>query len=183
MHSYQLLDLGVTVLMRETFLSSLELARDVLVGLGQTTAEADEIAPFPRARRGIARQATAVRHDEEQLIATARKPAMSSNACSSRIARPSNRRTTMTRIIGIAGSLRQAPTTPRCCAMPWNWRRPCSLEIATIKDIRCTTATLKPERDSAASWHSKISSPLRRPVAGNRNTTTRFGVFKNASTG
>jgi len=74
MHSYQLLDLGVTVLMRETFLSSLELARDVLVGLGQTTAEADEIARRFRAHdEALLDKQRAVRHDEEQLIATSRQ--------------------------------------------------------------------------------------------------------------
>lgn len=74
MHSYQLLDLGVTVLMRETFLSSLELARDVLVGLGQTTTEADEIARRFRAHdEALLDKQRAVRHDEEQLIATSRQ--------------------------------------------------------------------------------------------------------------
>ncbi len=74
MHAYQLLDLGVTVLMRETFLSSLELARDVLVGLGQATAEADEIARRFRVHdEALLDKQRAVRHDEEQLIATSRQ--------------------------------------------------------------------------------------------------------------
>jgi glutathione-regulated potassium-efflux system ancillary protein KefC/glutathione-regulated potassium-efflux system protein KefB len=74
MHAYQLMDLGVTVLMRETFLSSLELARDVLVGLGQSTAEADEIARRFRAHdEELLDRQRVVRHDEEQLIATSRQ--------------------------------------------------------------------------------------------------------------
>lgn len=74
MHSYQLLDLGVTVLMRETFLSSLELGRDVLVGLGLTTAAADEIARRFRVHdEELLNKQRLLRHDEEQLIASARQ--------------------------------------------------------------------------------------------------------------
>jgi monovalent cation:proton antiporter-2 (CPA2) family protein len=74
MHAYQLMDLGVTVLMRETFLSSLELARDVLVGLGQTTAAADEIARRFRVHdEQLLDKQRAIRHDEEQLIASSRQ--------------------------------------------------------------------------------------------------------------
>ncbi len=40
-HAYRLMDLGVTLLQRETFLSSLALARDVLLGLGMNAKEAD----------------------------------------------------------------------------------------------------------------------------------------------
>ena len=74
MHSYQLLDLGVTVLMRETFLSSLELGRDVLVGLGITTAAADEIARRFRIHdEELLNKQRLLRHDEEQLIASSRQ--------------------------------------------------------------------------------------------------------------
>jgi voltage-gated potassium channel Kch len=40
-HAYRLMDLGVTLLQRETFLSSLNMARDVLIGLGMKPAEAN----------------------------------------------------------------------------------------------------------------------------------------------
>jgi len=74
MHAYQLMDLGVTVLMRETFLSSLELARDVLVGLGQTVAAADEVARRFRVHdEQLLDKQRVVRHDEEQLIASTRQ--------------------------------------------------------------------------------------------------------------
>ena len=39
-HAYRLMDLGVTMLRRETFLSSLDLARQVLMGLGMAATEA-----------------------------------------------------------------------------------------------------------------------------------------------
>ena len=39
-HAYRLMDLGVTLLQRETFLSSLDMAHDVLVGLGLPAPEA-----------------------------------------------------------------------------------------------------------------------------------------------
>jgi glutathione-regulated potassium-efflux system ancillary protein KefC/glutathione-regulated potassium-efflux system protein KefB len=74
MHAYQLMDLGVTVLMRETFLSSLELARDVLVGLGQTAVAADEVTRRFRVHdEQLLDKQRAVRHDEEQLIASTRQ--------------------------------------------------------------------------------------------------------------
>jgi glutathione-regulated potassium-efflux system ancillary protein KefC/glutathione-regulated potassium-efflux system protein KefB len=39
-HAYQLMDLGITLLQRETFLSSLDMAHDVLLGLGLPRATA-----------------------------------------------------------------------------------------------------------------------------------------------
>ena len=39
-HAYQLMDQGITLIQRETFLSALELARDVLQALGSSKAEA-----------------------------------------------------------------------------------------------------------------------------------------------
>lgn len=41
-HAYRLMDLGVTMLRRETLLSSLDLAREVLIGLGMAEAEAEK---------------------------------------------------------------------------------------------------------------------------------------------
>ncbi|MDX1539969.1 MAG: monovalent cation:proton antiporter-2 (CPA2) family protein [Geminicoccaceae bacterium] len=43
-HAYQLMDLGVTIFRRETFLSSIDLAREVLVGLGLRPATAERAA-------------------------------------------------------------------------------------------------------------------------------------------
>ncbi len=40
-HAYRLMDLGVTLLRRETFLSSLDIARQVLVGLGMRPKDAE----------------------------------------------------------------------------------------------------------------------------------------------
>lgn len=40
-HAYRLMDLGITLIQRETFLSALDLARDMLMGLGMPRAEAE----------------------------------------------------------------------------------------------------------------------------------------------
>lgn len=40
-HAYRLMDIGVTLMQRETFLSSLDLSRDILMGLGMPRPEAD----------------------------------------------------------------------------------------------------------------------------------------------
>ena len=74
MHAYQLMDLGVPHIMRETFLSSLELARDVLLGLGQQAAEADTTAQrFRQHDEALLRQQQAFHHDEARLIASSRQ--------------------------------------------------------------------------------------------------------------
>jgi glutathione-regulated potassium-efflux system ancillary protein KefC/glutathione-regulated potassium-efflux system protein KefB len=72
-HAYRLMDLGVDKVMRETFLSSVELARDVLVGLGHSTAEADEAARiFRRHDEELLARQHAIYEDEARLIAAAR---------------------------------------------------------------------------------------------------------------
>jgi len=74
MHAYQLMDLGVPHIMRETFLSSLELARDVLLGLGQKAAEADTTAQrFRQHDEALLQQQQAFHHDEARLIASSRQ--------------------------------------------------------------------------------------------------------------
>jgi len=74
MHAYQLMDLGVPHIMRETFLSSLELARDVLLGLGQQAAEADTTAQrFRQHDEALLQQQQAFHHDEARLIASSRQ--------------------------------------------------------------------------------------------------------------
>ncbi len=40
-HAYRLMDLGITLIQRETFLSALDLARDMLLGLGMSRMDAD----------------------------------------------------------------------------------------------------------------------------------------------
>jgi len=72
-HAYRLMDLGVDKVMRETFLSSVELARDVLVGLGHSTAEADAAASlFRRHDEELLARQHAIYEDEAQLIAATR---------------------------------------------------------------------------------------------------------------
>lgn len=53
------MDIGVTLLARETYLSSIELARSVLTGLGETEADAQH----------------AVYRDERQLVQTSQEAA------------------------------------------------------------------------------------------------------------
>jgi monovalent cation:proton antiporter-2 (CPA2) family protein len=55
-HAYRLMDLGITLVRRETFLSALDLARDMLMGLGMPRAEAERTM---RAFRD---------HDEQRLF-------------------------------------------------------------------------------------------------------------------
>ncbi len=75
-HAYRLMDAGVDKLVRETFLSGVELARDILIGLGHGPAEAD--AAVTRFRRHdeelLARQHAIYQH-EAQLIASTREGA------------------------------------------------------------------------------------------------------------
>jgi glutathione-regulated potassium-efflux system ancillary protein KefC/glutathione-regulated potassium-efflux system protein KefB len=72
-HAYRLMDLGVDKVMRETFLSSVELARDILVGLGHSIADADAAAHlFRRHDEELLVRQHAIYDDEAQLIAAAR---------------------------------------------------------------------------------------------------------------
>ena len=51
-HAHRLLDLGVTNLQRETFLSSLDMTKQLLKGLGVSEREAERLHPYlPHARR------------------------------------------------------------------------------------------------------------------------------------
>ncbi|MGA9992772.1 MAG: monovalent cation:proton antiporter-2 (CPA2) family protein [Thiobacillaceae bacterium] len=75
-HAYRLMDVGVDKLIRETFLSSLELARDVLVGLGYPIAEADEaVRVFRQHDEALLAKQHKIHEDEAQLIASARQGA------------------------------------------------------------------------------------------------------------
>lgn len=75
-HAYQLMDLGVEVLRRETFLSAVELAGEILKGLGLSTAEAAEITT--RFREHDERRLYEHRHlhnDEEKMRDLAKESA------------------------------------------------------------------------------------------------------------
>ena len=70
------MDIGVDRLIRETLLSSLELARDVLIELGYSAVEAEEaVRLFRQHDEGLLARQHKIYHDEAQLIAAARQGA------------------------------------------------------------------------------------------------------------
>jgi monovalent cation:proton antiporter-2 (CPA2) family protein len=72
-HAYRLMDIGVDFLLRETLLSSLELARNVMLGLGTPEWQArDATETFRRFDERQLQRQHAVYHDETQLIQTAK---------------------------------------------------------------------------------------------------------------
>jgi glutathione-regulated potassium-efflux system ancillary protein KefC len=75
-HAHMLMDLGVKVFVRETYLSSLRLAEQVLCGLGLD--EADVLASVEKFRKydeaALLRQ-HAIHHDESQLIQSVKEAA------------------------------------------------------------------------------------------------------------
>jgi voltage-gated potassium channel Kch len=75
-HAYRLMDLGVAYIIRETLVSSLELAENVLAATGIRAWEAKDTVTTFRAHdeRTIQRQ-HAVYHDETELIQTSRDAA------------------------------------------------------------------------------------------------------------
>jgi glutathione-regulated potassium-efflux system ancillary protein KefC/glutathione-regulated potassium-efflux system protein KefB len=76
LHVYRLMDLGIEHVIRETFLSSLELAEDCLEGLGLSPTQArDTVTKFRAHDETVLRQQQLVHNDEEQLIATAKRAA------------------------------------------------------------------------------------------------------------
>lgn len=76
LHAYRLMDLGVDRLIRETALSSLELARDVLIGLGRSPADADEaVHRFREHDDDLLQRQHKIYNDEAQLIAAAKEGA------------------------------------------------------------------------------------------------------------
>ncbi|HJW23978.1 MAG TPA: monovalent cation:proton antiporter-2 (CPA2) family protein [Rhodocyclaceae bacterium] len=75
-HAYKLMDIGVTLLMRETYLSSLDLARSVLTGLGECEADAQAAVDMFRAHDEATLLAQhAVYRDEAQLVQTSKEAA------------------------------------------------------------------------------------------------------------
>ncbi|MDH3596312.1 MAG: monovalent cation:proton antiporter-2 (CPA2) family protein [Rhodospirillales bacterium] len=67
-HAYQLMDLGVAVIQRETFLSSLDIARSVLEGLGLPDYEADRVVKKFREHDERRLYAHYGLHDDEQKM-------------------------------------------------------------------------------------------------------------------
>ncbi len=76
MHAYRLMDVGVEKQIRETFLSSLELARDVLMALGNNEHKAnDAVRRFRLHDEILLERQHKIHHDEAQLIAASRQGA------------------------------------------------------------------------------------------------------------
>ncbi|MEK6210605.1 MAG: monovalent cation:proton antiporter-2 (CPA2) family protein [Pseudomonadota bacterium] len=73
-HAYRLMDIGVDYLIRETYVSSLELTQQVLRGLELTEWEAqDAVATFRRHDEQFLARQHAVYHDETQLIQSSKE--------------------------------------------------------------------------------------------------------------
>jgi monovalent cation:proton antiporter-2 (CPA2) family protein len=76
-HVYKLMDIGVDYVIRETILSSIELARQVLQGLGFNDGEARKIADaFREYDEDLVKKQHAIYQDEEQMIATSKQAAV-----------------------------------------------------------------------------------------------------------
>ena len=75
-HAFALMDAGVTYIIRETFLSSLEMAEVVLQALGETqTAAHAAVRRFRRHDEQTLAAQYAIKDDEEKMIATTRESA------------------------------------------------------------------------------------------------------------
>lgn len=75
-HQYKLMDLGIQHIFRETFLSSIEISKQVLVNLGSKKDDVEHIADlFQRHDRELIVEQHAVQHDENRLIQSARETA------------------------------------------------------------------------------------------------------------
>jgi voltage-gated potassium channel Kch len=73
-HAYRLMDVGVDKLIRETLLSSLDLARDVLIGLGQSTAKADAaVRMFQKHDEELLVTQHRIHKDEAKIIASSKQ--------------------------------------------------------------------------------------------------------------
>ena len=73
-HAFNLMDLGVAGLIRDTFLSSVELTRQILVELGSSAEEAlDAVEFFREHDEKSLQQQHAIHHDEEALVQSAKE--------------------------------------------------------------------------------------------------------------
>ena len=74
LHSYKLMDLGVQVLYRDTFYSSLKLARSILEGMGMPPPEAERtVEMFREHDEKLLLRQHAIYQDEQALIESALK--------------------------------------------------------------------------------------------------------------
>jgi voltage-gated potassium channel Kch len=75
-HAHRLMDLGITMIFRDTFYSGIELTRNLLQQMGVDQREADEIVDtFAKHDEELLRRQHAVRQDETALIQTAQDAA------------------------------------------------------------------------------------------------------------
>ncbi|TVO62664.1 monovalent cation:proton antiporter-2 (CPA2) family protein [Denitromonas ohlonensis] len=73
-HAYRLMDLGVELLMRETFRSSLDMTRMIFEVLGKTPEKSQQIVDrFAEHDGELLKREQALYHDEHQLIQSARE--------------------------------------------------------------------------------------------------------------
>ena len=73
-HAHNLMELGVKLITRETFLSSLSMAQETLEGIGFSEVDArDTVARFRRHDEEVLLRQFAVRQDEAQLIQTSKE--------------------------------------------------------------------------------------------------------------
>ena len=73
-HAFSLMDLGVAGLIRDTFLSSIELTRQILVVLGSSAEEAlDAVELFREHDEKSLQKQHAIHHDEEALLQSAKE--------------------------------------------------------------------------------------------------------------
>ena len=73
-HAYRLMDLGVELMMRETFRSSLEMARMIFEALGKAPDKSQQIIDrFAAHDMDLLKREQALYHDEHQLIQSARE--------------------------------------------------------------------------------------------------------------
>lgn len=76
-HVYKLMDIGVDYVIRETILSGIELANQVLQGLGFKDEDAREITEaFREYDEDLMKRQHAIYQDEEQMIAAAKRAAL-----------------------------------------------------------------------------------------------------------
>jgi len=74
LHAYRLMDLGVTLVQRETYLSSLEMARDVLIGTGLPPERAEEsVRRFRAYDDKLIKRQQAIYQNEAALIESAKQ--------------------------------------------------------------------------------------------------------------
>lgn len=75
-HEYHLMDLGIEHIYRETLLSSIEMGRQVLLGLGLDAEDGKQVIDTFNARdKQLIREQHAIQNDEERLIQSARETA------------------------------------------------------------------------------------------------------------